>query len=261
MPYSRNRVVWVVPVTLYLSLLFIASLNLNSAFFVEINQISRYTGDPLWSNITIIGDALIAIAIALPLFGRRPDIIWAIIIASILAILIVHCLKPLAQIARPPAVLPEHLIHVIGPAHMKNAFPSGHTAAIFTVVGAYCLLTHWSWTSRILLSMAIAAGLSRIVVGVHWPVDVLTGALTGWLCAFFGIMLARQWHWGLSERVQRSFAIIFTIATIYLVLFHNTKYPDAIILQQTIGIAALIVATPGLLRLFGKQVFGKAQTQ
>jgi len=44
--------------------------------------------------------------------------------------------------------------------------------------------------------VAWLVGLSRIMVGVHWPLDVLWGMLGGWLGAWCGLALQarRRWH-------------------------------------------------------------------
>ncbi len=48
-----------------------------------------------------------------------------------------------------------------------------------------------SHLSRSLL-VALAAAVSRSVVGVHWPLDVLGGAFGGWLAAAAGLALAQR---------------------------------------------------------------------
>lgn len=77
-----------------------------------------------------------------------------------------------------------------------NSFPSGHTAAFFAlalVIFYFCrqkkqsedqtsfnnLRLGW-WV----LIMATLIGISRIFVGIHWPLDILAGALIGLTSAF-----------------------------------------------------------------------------
>ena len=64
-----------------------------------------------------------------------------------------------------------------------HSMPSGHTADLFT--GAVMLaLAPKLWMRLCLLGVASVGGASRIVVGAHWPSDVLVGAVIGGLAAF-----------------------------------------------------------------------------
>ena len=62
-----------------------------------------------------------------------------------------------------------------------NSMPSGHTAASFAglvMLGLLVPKIKWAtWT------LAIVIGLSRVVVGAHWPTDVLVGAFIGMVAA------------------------------------------------------------------------------
>lgn len=61
------------------------------------------------------------------------------------------------------------------------SFPSGHTlhAVAFTLVA----LGYWPWLSPLLLPFALLTAISRVVLGLHYPSDVLAGAAIGGLVA------------------------------------------------------------------------------
>lgn len=63
-----------------------------------------------------------------------------------------------------------------------NSFPSGHTASSFGIAMMAVYLT-WgtdrAWIGRWAFGWACLVGLSRIYRGVHWPSDVVGGALVG----------------------------------------------------------------------------------
>jgi membrane-associated phospholipid phosphatase len=64
------------------------------------------------------------------------------------------------------------------------SFPSGHT--LFVAGGAVVLwLFLRGWWAALLTVEAGLVGFSRIYVGVHYPIDVVGGALLGACCALF----------------------------------------------------------------------------
>jgi len=59
----------------------------------------------------------------------------------------------------------------------RFSFPSGHTMTAFAVMGVIYVLLPAVWLP--LLPVAVLIGLSRIYLGLHYPTDVLMGALLG----------------------------------------------------------------------------------
>lgn len=69
-----------------------------------------------------------------------------------------------------------------------NSFPSGHTCAAFAAAGAWYKALPKRWMGFTALALAALMGFSRLYVGVHFPSDVLAGALVG----LFSAWLARR---------------------------------------------------------------------
>ena len=65
-----------------------------------------------------------------------------------------------------------------------NSFPSGHTCAAFAAGMIWVRILPRRWMRGLAAVLAVCMGLSRLYVGVHYPSDVLAGALVGSLCAW-----------------------------------------------------------------------------
>jgi undecaprenyl-diphosphatase len=67
------------------------------------------------------------------------------------------------------------------------SFPSGHTAGAFLM--ALLLVTFYGIPAPLLFGWAFMVGFSRVYNGVHYPSDVLVGALLGLLSAQAALLL------------------------------------------------------------------------
>jgi undecaprenyl-diphosphatase len=68
------------------------------------------------------------------------------------------------------------------------SFPSGHTlhAVAFTLVACW----YFPWLAVVLVPFAVAVALSRVVLGLHYPSDVLAATLIGCALALGSIEIA-----------------------------------------------------------------------
>lgn len=240
---------WGVPLFASCGMAALAMTGDNVALFLFMNGAMSHIGDALWSHLTILGDSTIAILFILPFFHRRPDMTWQFFLAAILTILWVHVLKDPGS-ARPPSVFSPESFHLIGPAIMNNSFPSGHAATIFMLAGLSCMQRVPVWIKALVLLLAVLVGLSRIACGVHWPMDVLGGALGGWLAASAGIWIATRWQAGLNIQAQRTFALIVIVLGTWSTWYFDKGFPDTWLLQSAIIAVIFALSARGLWRLF-----------
>lgn len=90
--------------------------------------------------------------------------------------------------------------------------------------------------------LAVLAGLSRVAVGVHWPVDVAAGLMGGALAAYAGVWLAER-----SAAVARNMAVhlvlVIVAAVMAVTLFYSDGgYDEAGPMLRVLAISALSVA-------------------
>lgn len=81
---------------------------------------------------------------------------------------------------------------------LEGAFPSGHATIMFALAFAL-FFTNIRW-GLIYLFLAVVSSLARIVVGVHFPFDIIGGMLVGALSAFLAKWLFDFW---LAKRRKR----------------------------------------------------------
>lgn len=86
-------------------------------------------------------------------------------------------LKPAIGRLRPSFALPEHLVRVISPAANVGSMPSLHAANAFALATVVALTVPRA--GFVALPLATLIAVSRVGVGVHWPSDVLAGAVYG----------------------------------------------------------------------------------
>lgn len=111
------------------------------------------------------------------------QLIISLILSYIVYIAWVSGLKHLLHMPRPFAILPEGTVFVRD--SIKNAeepfasMPSGHAAfSVMMLVSLWSMLTTIEKTAGIALVLMI--GISRIALGVHFPIDILTS----WIISF-----------------------------------------------------------------------------
>lgn len=194
-----------------------------------------------WQWVTALGDERVAVAIALLCARRQPRLLWALVLGGLLGALYSRGLKPLVDAARPPAVLAAEGFNLIGPAYQRGSFPSGHALTAALVCGVALNFTQAGCVRVGLAVLALVIALSRVVVGVHWPVDVLAGLAGGFAAAWLGTIGSQRWQWGLGPPGH---LVLVGAATLFLVLMlpRGGPYPAAAWLLQSLGAVALVLA-------------------
>jgi len=235
----RNPRVWLVPVLALLASAALVATGSNEPIFLLLNRLGSQTSDALWANLTILGDGSVALALCLLLARRRPDLLWAVVPSALLATAWSRGLKHLVDVVRPAAVFRADAIHIIGPAYQYHSFPSGHATTAFALA-ALCVLGFRGagWSALALLVAALVA-VSRCVLGVHWPLDLLAGACGGWLATVLGMRFSAHTAFGLRPSAQMIITLGLAGCAVTLIAA-PAEYPQTLWFQRGIGVVSLL---------------------
>ena len=162
-------------------------MNINvDAFYLINNNMQNPVFDaimPAFSNaggfLTLLVLCILAIIITRHFKKEKYlEIAKLCLCALILSGLIAGLLKLSFQSPRPFTVL-AHVRQLTIPTE-PNSFPSGHTSSTLAVITVLVWKLRENKVVVVLLALfAFLIGFSRIYVGVHYPLDVLTGAAVG----------------------------------------------------------------------------------
>lgn len=240
-PDLSEGVNWAMLIWAALCGLVAVGLYLNGGYhagFQALNRLGAAQPQWPWQLVTLLGDERLLFALALLVCRRYPSVLWALVLAGVIGAGYTHGLKFLVGAARPPAILQGDALNLIGAGHRKGSFPSGHSLTIAMFLGVWFGFTRERWLRWGLVILAAEIAGSRVVVGVHWPVDVAAGLMGGVLAAWVGIHLSQRWAWGVrlpGHAVLVSLAVLFVLR----VLGDQGDYPDATWLLGTASFAGV----------------------
>ncbi|MDE3011713.1 MAG: phosphatase PAP2 family protein [Pseudomonadota bacterium] len=227
------------PLLLLAATLAVLAADANLTLWIALREHLLPWGATSWSALTLVGDALVTPLLIVPFLHRRRALAVEALLAALLATAGVHLLKPLVHMPRPAAVIDG--IVVIGPRLMAGSFPSGHTASAFTVLGLLVLggLVRGWLPALAALGLALLVGLSRVVVGAHWPADVLAGAALGWCSAGLAVVLVHRWRCAARPAWLPGVLLLLALVAGFDLFGHDTGYPAGLWLQRILAALTL----------------------
>jgi undecaprenyl-diphosphatase len=172
-------------------------IDYDESWFLTLNQ---FFATPVFTwffkHITLLGNGWVQIFLVTPaLFflsrDKFRDHVVAIMLTALTSGLLISVIKVAVDRPRPPETFAERIepIHAPGRVPGSRSFPSGHTQTAFATAGYLSLL--YPAMAPLFLAVAMLVGVSRIALGVHFPLDVLTGAIIGFSFAVMGFRLNR----------------------------------------------------------------------
>jgi membrane-associated phospholipid phosphatase len=172
-----------------ISLVWKAGQTIDAAVFRVFNRRKRH---PLWLDnlmrlITEFGNSIVTtlLAVFLAVYVDRA-VAYSFVLGSLMLWLIVETVKVLLRRSRPFTALQD--VRVVGEKARGKSFPSGHTCQAFFT--ATLLLRHYDGGALyylLLYALAGLVGVTRMYLGMHYPRDVLGGAVLGTFWGMIGL--------------------------------------------------------------------------
>lgn len=178
-------------------------------------------------NLTQIGDCLIFFSFLTLFIIYAPKIWEALITASIVSAIFSRVLKSSFSVPRPAQFLNNDSFVIIGKRLPGfSSLPSGHSITIFTIFTVLLfafmpkkIQSKILWTFLI-IAIGVLLVFTRVGVGAHYPLDVISGSIIGYISGLLGIFISRKYKagsWIENKKYYPVFIILLLVCSIILI--------------------------------------------
>lgn len=202
-------------------------VEIQKSCFYEINSALSQFPEVIY-NLTQIGDAMVFLSLIGIFIVLAPKIWEAAVPAALFSLLFSKLFKSLFSVPRPAGILDQDSFHIIGKTLVGfSSLPSGHSITVFTFLTVLMfgfmpkeLGKKIAWFALVVFVGLIVA-LTRVGVGAHYPLDVVSGSITGYICGLLGIFTMRKFNLFGWIGQKKWFPFLMLIFLVCVVVFVN----------------------------------------
>lgn len=166
-------------------------LQWDQSLFLFLNQMGSNGFDPFWILLSKRGMNVVVYLFLVILYGRKfgwkPALFLLLISSAMVGLTdqITNGFKYGFMRLRPCHTLElQDLMRIVDGCGGKYSFFSGHSSNSFALAFLFSLVfKRIKWVMPVLLTLAALIAYSRVYLGVHFPIDIVCGALAGMLIA------------------------------------------------------------------------------
>lgn len=210
-------------------------------------------------NLTQFGDALIFMSLISIFILYAPKVWESLLSASIVSAIFSRLFKDIFSVPRPAQAFDNNIFVIVGrklPGF--SSLPSGHSITIFTVLTVLMFAFMPKKGSNkvlwcfLLISTGYILAFTRVGVGAHHPLDVITGGIVGYISALIGIFISRKykiWSWINNKKYYYIFIILFVVCAVVLI----TKISKENLIIYYFALISLIVSLYKIINVYIKK--------
>ena len=176
----------------------------------------------LFEGITILGEETLIILLVVALwFAVDSKLAQKVFFVTICSTGLNGVVKNLAQVPRP---FDKGIVPVRQETATGFSFPSGHTQNFSTCSTLFAIKFKKNWFTGLVAVLIALVAFSRLYLGVHYPSDVLVGAVFGVGMAFLGNYLFD--HVKDEKMLYTIVFAIFVPFVVYFLIVANERFAD-----------------------------------
>lgn len=210
-------------------------------------------------NLTQLGDGVVSLSFLSIFIIYAPKIWEGLISSSLVSCIICTSLKEIFAVPRPAAVFDHNSFVIIGTTLSgRNSLPSGHSITVFTVL---TVLMFSFMPERLMYRILwcvflIVAGLffvfTRVGVGAHYPLDVITGGIVGYISALIGVFINEKykiWTWINNKKYYPIIVLFFLFGCVLLV----SRMLDENLIIYYLSLITLVISLYTIINVYVKK--------